>query len=120
MTTPDGGAHEMAGAAAPNGVAPSRPFVDGTTRSPAELRAEAAALAGAAGTQDARQHVEDVRAEIGETLGELASRADVRARLGARRDTAVAVVRARPVRSAAAAVALGALLVARRVRRRRR
>ena len=83
---PDDGEPDDADAAAPP-LAADRPFVDGTAVSPEELRAEVERL-----SQEDRQHVDDVRAEVGDSLAELASRFDVKARMAERKDEAVATV----------------------------
>jgi transposase-like protein len=117
-------------------LAPERPYVDGSEASPEELRAEVERL-----SNEERQHVDDLREEVGESLAELASRFDVKARMTEKRDDAVAsvqqgvdrarstaaegaaaatdAVRQKPAVVAAAAAALLALLVV-VVRRRRR
>ena len=68
-------------------LAADRPYVDGTAASPAELRAEVARLA-----DEDRQHVDDLRDEVGDAVAELASRLDVKARVAEKRDDAVAAV----------------------------
>jgi transposase-like protein len=80
-------------------LAPDRPFVDGTAASPEELRAEVRRL-----SNDERQHVDDLREEVGESVAALASRFDVKARVAEKRDDAVATVQQQVgrVRSAAA------------------
>lgn len=73
-----------------NGVPPladDRPYVDGTAASPEELRAEVERL-----SNEERQHVDDLREEVGDSLAELASRFDVKARVADRKDEAVAAV----------------------------
>jgi hypothetical protein len=65
-------------------VAADRPVVDGTTASPAELRAEAEAEAEA--LQDPnREHIAQLRADVAATTDELSARLDVssRAKAGA-------------------------------------
>ena len=121
---PDGGG--------PDGVPPlaaDRPFVDGTMASPEELRAEVERL-----SDEDRQHVDDLREEVGDSVAELASRFDVKARVAGKKDDAVATVtqqvgRARAVATdtarqkpgvTAAAAALLALLLVLVLRRRRR
>jgi hypothetical protein len=74
------------GAAAP--LAPDRPYVDGTTASPEELRAEVERL-----RDEDRQHVDDLREEVGDSLAALASKFDVKARVAERKDEAVAAGR---------------------------
>jgi hypothetical protein len=69
-------------------LAPDRPFVDGTAASPEELRAEVERL-----SNEERQHVDDVREEVGDSIAELASRFDVKARVAEKKDDAVATVR---------------------------
>ena len=74
----------------PDGVPPlaaDRPFVDGTAASPEELRAEVDRL-----SNEERQHVDDLREEVGESVAALASRFDVKARVAGKRDDAVATV----------------------------
>ena len=73
------------GAAAP--LAPDRPYVDGTTASPEELRAEVERL-----RDEDRQHVDDLREEVGDSVAELASRLDVKSRVAEKKDEAVATV----------------------------
>jgi len=73
-----------------NGVAPladDRPYVDGSAVSAEELRAEVERL-----SNEERQHVDDLREEVGDSLAELASRFDVKARVAERKETAVAAV----------------------------
>jgi len=73
-----------------NGVAPlaaDRPYVDGTAVSAEELRAEVERL-----SNEEQQHVDDLREEVGDSLAELASRFDVKARVAERKETAVAAV----------------------------
>ncbi len=96
-------------------VVPDRPYVDGSAKSPDELRTEARELA-----DERRDHIEELRAEVGATVGELAARLDVPARVRARKDRTVDEVRERPGAvggAAAAAVALVLLLVVLRRRR---
>jgi hypothetical protein len=66
-------------------LAADRPFVDGTAASPEELRAEVERL-----SNEERQHVDDLREEVGDSLAELASRFDVKSRVAGRKDQAVA------------------------------
>jgi ElaB/YqjD/DUF883 family membrane-anchored ribosome-binding protein len=76
-----------------NGVAPladDRPYVDGTAVSAEELRAEVERL-----SHDDRQHVDDLREEVVDSVAELASRLDVKARITERKDEAVATVHER-------------------------
>lgn len=85
-----GGGEVELGRAAANGVPPladDRPYVDGTAASPEELRAEVERL-----SNEERQHVDDLREEVGDSLAELASRFDVKARVADRKDEAVAAV----------------------------
>jgi hypothetical protein len=73
-----------------NGVPPlaeDRPYVDGAAVSAEELRAEVERL-----SNEDRQHVDDLREEVGDSLAELAARFDVKARVAERRDEAVAAV----------------------------
>jgi hypothetical protein len=94
-----------------NGVPPlaeDRPYVDGTAVSAEELRAEVERL-----SNEDRQHVDDLREEVGDSLAELAARFDVKARVAARKDEAVATVhqhvdRARHVAADRAVAAKGA------------
>jgi len=80
-------------AAAPP-LAADRPYVDGTTASPEELRAEVERL-----SNEDRQHVDDLREEVGDSLAELASRFDVKARVAERKDVAVASMHQRADRT---------------------
>ena len=57
-------------------LADDRPYVDGTAVSAEELRAEVERL-----SNEERQHVDDLREEVGDSLAELASRFDVKARV---------------------------------------
>jgi phage-related minor tail protein len=57
---------------------PDRPFVDGTTATPEELRAEVERLR--TGTEE-QQHVAELREEVGESVAELAARLDVKSRV---------------------------------------
>ena len=68
-------------------LAPDRPYVDGAAMSAGELRAEVERL-----SDEDRQHVDDLREEVGDSLAELASRFDVRSRVAERKDEAVASV----------------------------
>jgi hypothetical protein len=73
-----------------NGVPPlaeDRPYVDGTAATAEELRAEVERL-----SNEDRQHVDDLREEVGDSLAELAARFDVKARVAERKDEAVAAV----------------------------
>jgi MYXO-CTERM domain-containing protein len=73
-----------------NGVPPladDRPYVDGTAASAEELRAEVERL-----SNEDRQHVDDLREEVGDSLAELKARLDVKARVAERKDEAVAAV----------------------------
>ena len=86
----------------PDGVPPlaaDRPFVDGTAASPEELRAEVDRL-----SNEERQHVDDLREEVGESVAALASRFDVKARVAGKRDDAVATVQQQVGRARTAAV----------------
>ena len=74
----------------PDGAPPlaaDRPYVDGSAVSAEELRAEVERL-----SNEERQHVDDLREEVGDSLAELASRFDVKARVAERKETAVAAV----------------------------
>jgi len=73
-----------------NGVAPladDRPYVDGTAVSAEDLRAEVERL-----SNEDRQHVDDLREEVGDSLAELKARFDVKARVAERKEEAVAAV----------------------------
>src|ERR687893_349201 len=73
-----------------NGVPPladDRPYVDGSAASAEELRAEVDRL-----SNEERQHVDDLREEVGDSVAALASRLDVKARVAERKDEAVATV----------------------------
>ena len=73
-----------------NGVAPlaeDRPYVDGTAVSAEELRAEVERL-----SNEERQHLDDLREEVGDSVAELAARFDVKARVAESKDEAVATV----------------------------
>jgi hypothetical protein len=107
-----GGGPDEASTAHPetNGVPPlaeDRPYVDGTAASAEELRAEVERL-----SNEERQHVDDLREEVGDSLAELAARFDVKARVAERKEEAVAAVhqhvdRARHVAADRAAAAKG-------------
>ena len=92
-------------------LAADRPYVDGTAASPDELRAEVRRL-----SDEDRQHVEDLREEVGDSVAALASRLDVKARVAEKRDGAVATVQQRVgrARTAAAEGAVAAKDTARR------
>jgi ElaB/YqjD/DUF883 family membrane-anchored ribosome-binding protein len=79
-------------------LAADRPYVDGTTASPEELRAEVERL-----SHEERQHVDDLREEVGDSVAELAARFDVKARVAGKRDDAVATVHQQVGRARAAA-----------------
>jgi hypothetical protein len=79
-------------------LAADRPYVDGTAASPDELRAEVRRL-----SDEDRQHVEDLREEVGDSVAALASRLDVKARVAEKRDGAVATVQQRVGRARTAA-----------------
>ena len=79
-------------------LAADRPFVDGTAASPEELRAEVNRL-----SNEERQHVDDLREEVGESVAALASRFDVKARVAGKRDDAVATVQQQVGRARTAA-----------------
>jgi|SRR5690242_5486148 hypothetical protein len=73
-----------------NGVAPladDRPYVDGTAVSAAELRDEVERL-----SNEEQQHVDDLREEVADSVAELASRFNVKARVIERKDEAVATL----------------------------
>jgi hypothetical protein len=106
------------GAGAP--LASDRPYVDGTTASPEELRAEVERL-----RDEDRQHVDDLREEVGDSVAELASRLDVKSRVAEKKDEAVATVqeqvdRARSNPGAIAGVVAALLVLLAIVLRRRR
>jgi transposase-like protein len=92
-------------------LAADRPFVDGTAASPEELRAEVNRL-----SHEERQHVDDLREEVGDSVAALASRFDVKARMSGKRDDAVATVQQQVgrARTAAAESAVSAKETARR------
>ena len=75
------------GADAAPPLAADRPYVDGAAASPEELRAEVERL-----SQEERAHVDDLREELGDSVAELASRLDVKARVTMKKDEAVATV----------------------------
>jgi hypothetical protein len=81
---------------------PDRPYVDGSSASPEELRAEVERL-----RLDERQHVDDLREEVGDSVAELAARLDVKSRVTGKKDEAVATVHDQVAR-ARTAVAEGA------------
>jgi len=108
----EGGDHE--------GGEPDLPFVDGTQVSAAELRAQVEAL-----DDDSVAQVEELRAEVAETVEELAKRVDVPAQWHARREQAATMIRqgARDGTRSPAALALavvGVLVLVAAVRRLRR
>jgi transposase-like protein len=80
-------------------LAADRPYVDGTAATPEELRAEVRRL-----SDEDRQHVDDLREEVGDSVAALASRFDVKARVSGKRDDAVATVQQQVGRARAAAV----------------
>lgn len=82
---PDTGTADVDPAVPP--LAADRPYVDGTAVSSEELRAEVERL-----SQEDRQHVDDLREEVGDSLAALASKFDVKARVAERKDEAVATV----------------------------
>lgn len=97
-----------------NGVPPladDRPYVDGSAVSAEELRAEVDRL-----SNEERQHVDDLREEVGDSVAALASRFDVKARVAGKRDDAVATVQQQVgrARTAAAESAVSAKETARR------
>jgi len=79
-------------------LAADRPFVDGTAASPEELRAEVDRL-----SNEERQHVDDLREEVGESVAALRSRFDVKARVAEKRDDTVATVQQQVGRARTAA-----------------
>lgn len=114
MSTPDGSAGEPgAGRPEPPPVAPDRPYVHGAARSPDELRAEAAELAA-----PDRQRVDEARAELAATVGELRTRLSPRYQARAAAGTLRGLAGRPPVLAGAAAAVL--LLVLARRRRARR
>ncbi len=76
-----------------------RPYVDGRAASPEQLRAEVGRL-----SFEERQHVDDLREEVGESIAALAARLDVKSRVAERRDDAVAAVQQKVDRARVAAV----------------
>jgi ElaB/YqjD/DUF883 family membrane-anchored ribosome-binding protein len=78
-------------------LAADRPYVDATAVSPEELRAEVERL-----SNEEQQHVDDLREEVGDSIAELASRLDVRARVAEKKDDAVATVHQKIERTRAA------------------
>ncbi|WP_219418833.1 DUF3618 domain-containing protein [Pseudonocardia nigra] len=110
-------------------LAPERPVVDGRAKTPEELRADVDEL-GDELDDERRQHIEELRAEVGETVEQLAARLDAPARVAAAKDEVVATVqdravglkdrvRERPAPIAGVAVLLLLLLALRRRRARR-
>jgi len=90
----------------PDGAPPlaaDRPYVDGTALSADELRAEVERL-----SNEDRQHVDDLREEVGDSVAELAARLDVKTRLTEKKDDAVATMH-QQVDRARTAVAEGAV-----------
>ena len=81
---------------------PDRPYVDGSSASPEELRAEVERL-----RLQERRHVDDLREEVGDSVAELAARLDVKSRVSGKKDEAVASVHDQVAR-ARTAVAGGA------------
>jgi hypothetical protein len=79
-------------------LAADRPYVDGAASSPEELRAEVERL-----SNEDRQHVDDLREEVGDSIAALASRFDVKARVAEQKDDAVAAAHQRVDRARAAA-----------------
>ncbi len=95
-TRPDGATGgDPDGADAPT---TDRPYVDGTAASPEQLRAEVDRLA-----FEERQHVDELREEVGESIAALAARLDVKSRVAERRDDAVAAVHQKVDRARVAA-----------------
>jgi hypothetical protein len=92
-------------------LARDRPSVDGTALTPAQLRAEVAAL-----TDPHRQRVDEAREQLAGTVAELRARLDPRPRLRTLTRRLVAGATRPPVLAGAAA-ALLAVAVARRGRR---
>ncbi len=76
-----------------------RPYVDGRAASPEQLRAEVDRL-----SFEERQHVDELREEVGESIAALAARLDVKSRVVERRDDAVAAVQQKVDRARVAAV----------------
>jgi MYXO-CTERM domain-containing protein len=93
----DTGSGDVEPEAAP--LAADRPFVDGPAASPEQLRAEVERL-----SNEDRQHVDDLREEVGDSLAELASRFDVKSRVAGKKDDAVANVHQRVDRARTAVV----------------
>src|ERR1700710_1361316 len=79
---------EGADGSAVSAVAPDRPVVDGTNVSADELRAQVEVL-----DDDTRARVEELRGQVGDTVGELARRLDVPAQWRPRRDKLIGGVR---------------------------
>ena len=98
----DAGAEGTEAAPGAPPLSADRPYVDGTAMSPEELRAEVERL-----SHEDRQHVDDLREEVGDSIAALASRFDVKARVAERKDEAVASV-SEQVDRARTAVAGGA------------
>jgi hypothetical protein len=96
-----------------NHVAVDRPYVDGTTRSPDELRREAREL-----SDPEVQRVEEAREELAATLVELRTRLDPRPRLRAAGERALTAATRPPVLAGLGGAALLVLLA--RIRRSRR
>src|SRR5689334_13179996 len=71
-------------------LAADRPFVDGAATSSEELRAEVERL-----TDEDRQHVDELREELGESVAALAEKLDVGARVRAKTDEALVAVQQR-------------------------
>jgi hypothetical protein len=92
-----------------NDVAEDRPYVDGSHRSPAELRAELRELA-----DPEVQRVDEARDELAATLTELRSRLDPRPRLRALGDRVLAVATRPPVLAGVGGAALLLILARRR------
>lgn len=93
-------------------LAADRPYVDGTAKSPDQLRDEAEEQAGLD-----LGRIEDDRAALAATVAELSRRLDVRARARDVRADLLTAVRRPPVLGAAAAAALLVVLLLRRRRR---
>jgi MYXO-CTERM domain-containing protein len=108
---------EGADSGAVSAVAPDRPVVDGTKVSADELRAQVEVL-----DDDTLARVEELRGQVGATVGELAKRLDVPTRWRARREQLVDTVRTGALDGARtpAVLALAALVLVAVVRRRRR
>ncbi len=100
-------------------VSPDRPVVDGRDRSPDDLRAEVQRHSDA-DLQEAQQNAQQRRAELGETVAELAARLDLPTRARSRGarigDTVLTATRAHTELIMGAVAVVLFAVVARRVR----